>query len=120
MSSQRERFDLGHCKSATDGNENWTLWKPWLQCWGVMCKLWNEWLGWNLEELSSAIAQSPVPAISITAHPNSTSLLVLIQHKLTFSSELFVKCLPIENVRQYTKKSDKEFPLLQDKCKVKT
>lgn len=87
LSSQRERFDLGHCKPATDGNENWTLWNSWLQCWGIMGKLWNMWLGWNLEELPSTIAQAPVPAISITTHPNSTSLLALIQHKVIFSSE---------------------------------
>ena len=92
LQSQREKGLILATKSFTNGNESCWLWKPWLQCWGIMCKLQSKWWGWNLDQRSQAFAQSPTPTISITAYPNLTSLLVLIQYKFIFSSKVF-KCL---------------------------
>ena len=107
LQSQRKRFDLGGYKSVTNGNESCLLWKPWLQCWGIMCKLQSKCWGWNLDQHSQAFAQSPTPTISITAYPNPTSFLDLIQYKFIFSSKVF-KCLIGEEGLVLLKKKKKK------------
>lgn len=85
-----------------------------------MCKLQSKCWGWNLDQHSQAFAQSPTPTISITAYPNPTSFLDLIQYKFIFSSKVFKSVIGEEGlVLLKTNKKMKQFLFFQDKCKVK-